>query len=261
MYHDGLSWTGLVFARVAGLAAAAPCCTRLPAGWRLRAALAAMLVALVLPCQWQSASPRFNGSAALLAALGGEAIIGAFLGVGVAVFLHGMTLAGELVWQTAGLSLAAAAEDDPADGASPLGRLAWLLGAAVFLCLGGHRLVVAGLLDSFRALPPGGGCAPDSLLEGYATLLGQSFSLGIRVAAPALAALLLATVTLGLIGRTLPQVNLLSVGLGVNGPLACAAVALTVGGAAWALGDQIAPALETIFKTLLTPLKIEWLSG
>jgi flagellar biosynthetic protein FliR len=250
MDHDGLIRTGLVFARLAGLAAAAPSCGHLAAGWRLRAGLAALLAVLVLPCQWQSAPPRIDGTAALLLAVGGEAIIGAFLGIGVAVFLHGMTLAGELVWQTAGLPSAAAAEDDFADGASPLGKFAWLLGAAVFLCLGGHRLAMAGLLDSFRALPPGGGCAPESLLEGYTTLLGQSFSLGIRVAAPALAALLLATVALGLVSRTLPQLNLLSVGLGLNGPLACAAVALTIGAAAWALGDRIAPTLDTIFKSI-----------
>ena len=82
-----------------------------------------------------------------------------------------------------------------------------MLAVCVFFLLGGHRAAMAGLLDSFHAIPPGSGAAPRSLAEGLSTLVGQSFSLGIRAAAPALTALMLATLVLGLIGRTLPQLK------------------------------------------------------
>ena len=59
------------------------------------------------------------------------------------------------------------------------------------------------------------------------TLVSQSFSLGIRAAAPAVTALLLATLILGLVGRTLPQLNVLSLGFGLNALLAFAALGLT----------------------------------
>ena len=90
--------------------------------------------------------------------------------------------------------------------------------------------------------------------------MSLSFSLAIRVAAPAVTALLLATLILGLIGRTLPQLNVLALGFGLNALLAFAALGLSLGVAAWAFQDQIQPAMEVIFDALKTPLRMEWMS-
>ena len=48
------------------------------------------------------------------------------------------------------------------------------------------------------------------------SLVSESFLLAVRAAAPAMIALLLATLVLGLIGRTLPQLNILVLGFGIN---------------------------------------------
>ena len=120
-------------------------------------------------------------------------MIGACLGLGVLILIQGMTLAGELISQASGLKLAEVF--DPAlDEEVPLfSRLMFLVTVSVFVCLGGHRLVMAGLLDTFQTIPPGGGGFPASLAEGFVTLVSLSFELGIRAAAPAVTALLLAT--------------------------------------------------------------------
>ncbi len=120
-------------------------------------------------------------------------------------------------------------------------------------------MVMAGLLDTFQTIPPGSGRFPASLAEGFVTLVSQSFALGIRAAAPAVTALLLASLILGLVGRTLPQLNVLSMGFGLNALLAFAVLGLTLGAAMWAFQDQIQPALETIFDALRTPLRTRWL--
>ncbi len=65
---------------------------------------------------------------------------------------------------------------------------------------------------------------------------------------------------MGLIGRTLPQLNILSLGFGMNALLAFAALALSLGAVLWAFQGQIEPALETILDALKTPLKTEWMS-
>ena len=80
------------------------------------------------------------------------------------------------------------------------------------------------------------------------------------MAAPAVTALLLATLILGLIGRTVPQLNVLALGFGLNALLAFAALGLSLGVAAWAFQDQIQPAMEAIFDALKTPLRMEWMS-
>lgn len=250
----------LVFARVGALTMTAPIYGTQDVPLRVRSVLAIALALLIAPLQWNVAIVLPGNAVHYLALLGVEALIGASLGLGVLVLIHGMTLAGEMVGQASGFSLADVF--DPAlDQNVPLfSRLMFLLTVAVFVCLGGHRMVMAGLLDTFHTIPPGSGRFANTLCDGFVTLVSQSFSLGVRAAAPAVTALLLATLILGLVGRTLPQLNILSFGFALNALLAFATLGLTLGAAVWAFQDQIQPAMETIFDMLRTPLRTEWLS-
>jgi flagellar biosynthesis protein FliR len=249
-----------VLARVAGLALTAPIFGTAAVPISIRGLFAAALAMLIAPTQWQAAVANPDNLIYYLVLLGAEALIGACLGLGVLILVHAMTLAGELVGQGSGLTLSDVLDPSLDENIPLFSRLLFLLTVAAFLCMGGHRLVMAGLLDTFKAIPPGGGTFPNSLANGFVALIGQSFSLGIRAAAPAVTALLLATLTLGLVGRTIPQLNVLSLGFGLNAMLAFAALGLTIGAAVWAFQDQIQPALEILFDALKTPLQTQWLS-
>ena len=248
----------LVLARVGGLTMTAPIYGTRDVPLHVRGLLAAALAMLIFPTQWHATIECPGTVPSYLVLVVGEAIIGACLGLGLLTLIHSMTLAGELIEQTSGLKLSEAF--DPAlDQDVPLfSRLLFLVTVSVFVCLGGHRLVMAGLLDTFRTIPPGGAGFPASVAQGFVTLVSLSFQLGVRAAAPAVTALLLASLILAVVGRTLPQLNVLSVGLGLNAMLAFAALGLTLGAAAWAFQDQIQPALETIFDALKTPLRSQW---
>ena len=250
----------LVLARVGGLTMTAPVYGANEVPLRVRGLVAAALALLIVPSQWQAPLEYPGNAVHYVVLLGSEALIGACLGLGVLILIHGMTLAGALVGQASGLTLFDVF--DPAlDQDVPLfSRLMFLVTVAVFVCLGGHRMVMAGLLDTFQTIPPGSGQFSRSIADGFVTLVSQSFSLGVRAAAPAVTALILATVILGLIGRTLPQLNILTVGFGLNAMLALAVLGLTLSGAAWAFQAQLEPALETILDALKTPLRTEWMS-
>jgi flagellar biosynthetic protein FliR len=259
MYENWLILFALVFARVAGLTMTAPIYGTSDVPMQVRVLLAAALALLIAPLQWNGATVAFGSLVHLAAMLGVEAAIGACLGLGVVVLLHAMTLAGELIAQASGLGIAEMFDPTIEENVSSFGRLMFLTAVTIFLCIGGHRMVMAGLLDTFQTIPPGSGRFPGSLADGFTTLVGLSFSLGLRVAAPVVTSLLLATVVLGLIGRTLPQLNVMSLGFGLNSLLAFAAMGLTLGAAAWAFQDQVEPAMKTIFDALKTPLRAEWI--
>ena len=188
----------LVFARVAGLTMTAPIYGTNDVPLRVRALLAAALAAADRAVAMARHGRRIRAtSSTTLVLLGSEALIGACLGLGVLILIHGMTLAGELIGQASGLSLADVFDPALDENVPLFSRLMFLVTVAVFLCLGGHRMVMAGLLDTFQTIPPGSGQFPSSLADGFVTLVSQSFSLGIRAAAPAVTALLLATLILG----------------------------------------------------------------
>ena len=148
-----------------------------------------------------------------------------------------------------------------------LSQLLGLLSTAVFLIIGGHRLLLGGLLDTFRAIPPGGSAAlllaapgggPGSgllasLVEMFLLLITQSFQVAIRAAAPVLAAVLLATLLLGLISRTLPQLNIMVLGFGLNTMVTFGVLFLSLGSALLVFQDQVVPTLQIIFQTLRIP--------
>ena len=250
----------LVFARVGGLVATAPMFGVQAAPVRIRAMLAIALTMLVLPLQWDVMVVVPDNPANYGVLLAREAIIGAAIGLGVMILIAAMGLAGELIGYAAGLTISDVFDPSSGEDTPHFSHLMMLLAICIFLSIGGHRMVMAGLLDTFQAVPLGSFVSPQSLVDAFTTLVTQSFSLGIRAAAPTVTSLLLATIALGLIGRTLPQVNILAVGFGLNAMLTFAVVGLTLGVAAWAFQDRVEPALQTILDALQTPARPEWLS-
>ena len=73
---------------------------------------------------------------------------------------------------------------------------------------------------------------------------------GLRTPAPAMTELLLALLVLALIGRNLPQINVLAVGFGINTLVALATLLLSLGAIVWAFQEQIEPVLDLIQTTL-----------
>ena len=141
---------------------------------------------------------------------------------------------------------------DPGSGTNipVLSQLVYLFAIATYLSIGGHRWLMAGLLDTFAALPPGHAAITAMLPEALITLIAESFSLGIRVAAPVIIAVLLATLVLGLISRTLPQLNVMSLGFGLNTLAAFGALAISLGTVAWLFEEQLFPAMALVHEAL-----------
>jgi flagellar biosynthesis protein FliR len=91
-----------------------------------------------------------------------------------------------------------------------------LMAFLIFLVLDIHHLLIGALLASFHTVPPGELLVSAASLRGTITLAGEIFALGVRIAAPVMVALLLANAALGVLARTIPQLNVFVVGFPVN---------------------------------------------
>jgi len=110
-----------------------------------------------------------------------------------------------------------------------------ILVVVIFLGIGGHRMLVASVLKTFQVVPLAGFAPGQAMLDMAVSLLGASFVLALKVAAPVLVALLGATAAMAMIQRTVPQCNLLSVGFPVRVLLGLLVLALSLG----AVGELI----------------------
>jgi flagellar biosynthetic protein FliR len=236
----------LVLARVAGIVITAPIYggPEIPA--QVRVLLAIMLAMLVTPVQMARVTDPPETLAELTIVMAGESLIGIILGLGVMVLLSGMQLAGQVVSQMSGMSIGEVFNPQ-LDASVPLfSQMFYYFALALFALLGGHRLIMGALLDTFDTMPPGQAILGDSVVEMCSTLLTQAMSLGVRVAAPATAALLLANIILGIISRTLPQLNVLSFGFGFSALITFAILWLSVGNIGHLFEEQIEPMIETL---------------
>ena len=145
-----------------------------------------------------------------------------------------------------GLSLGGVYNSEAGVHGSPITKFLDLLVMAVFLMIGGHRLVIAGLLQTFHDWPPGSSSFGAGTIEIISGLLTQSFLLGIQAAMPILATLVVSNFTAGILGRVMPQMNVLLLSTASNSILLFATMLVGVGTIAWTLQDNLAPLVESM---------------
>lgn len=240
----------LVLARISGMFVIAPLFGTLTLPRHVRAFLAVTMTLLVSPVYLNTSLPRVDGIATYAHLLANEVAVGLLLGLGVNIMFSGIQVAGQIVSQMSGLSLAEVFDPGFEESVSVFTQLFYFLTMAVFVAIGGHRLMVEAVLDTFTWAPPGYASLGDTYVDALTGLMTQSFALGVHAAAPLLVALLLSTIVLGLVSRTLPQLNVIVVGFGINSLLTLAMMLLSIGAVAWTFQEPTINALRAIQETL-----------
>ncbi len=208
----------LAAARAAGLVAVSPwpgASTPTHARGALALALGACALTLDLA---PAAAPSLAGPAAgpwwtsLAFACAGEVACGLLMGFVVRLAFSAVDVFGSALSYAVGLSTPVV--PDPESGATepPIARVMSLGALALALGAGVHRDVLARLLASYRALPPGAplhvmGSVPE--IVGFA---GASISAGVSLAMPFVATALAVQIVLAFVGRAAPSLQLFSVG-------------------------------------------------
>jgi len=250
LVHHFLVFT-LVLARVSGLVMTAPIFASQSAPMQVRALLSVAIALLVTPSYLGLPIDAPQTLVDYLIYATSELLIGLLLGLGIQILFAGVQVAGQIISQLSGMSLADVFNPALETEVPLVAQVLSYVTMAVFVLIDGHRVVMAALLDTFHVIPPGQGMIGDSVLATLITIVGQSFSVGVRAAAPAMTALLLATLVLGLVSRTLPQLNVLLVGFSLNAILTQGILLLSLGGVAWVFQDYVTPTLQSIEQALI----------
>jgi flagellar biosynthetic protein FliR len=101
------------------------------------------------------------------------------------------------------------------DDADVVGQILFFMTLAGFLLIGGHEWMLLAVLHSFHHIPlPAMAtlAAGPELVGLFTGVLTAAFELALRVAAPLLALIFLQTLAMGFIAKTVPQMNILSLG-------------------------------------------------
>jgi flagellar biosynthetic protein FliR len=211
---------------------------------RVKAMLALMMTALLLPTIADRPGiqnlPDFDHMVDLSIAIAREAMVGMLIGATVQIVITGIQLAGEAITSTGGMQLGDAMDETTKSNMPVLARMVGMLVTAVMLLSGGHRVILSLLVESFDRMPPGNVVFHESMMQAITDCMSGALASGVRVSAPVVAALLLSNLVTGLISRTMPQINVLAVGLSVNALALLVVTSLTIGSVAWIFQDDLA---------------------
>ena len=142
-----------------------------------------------------------------------EMVIGMLVGLLGGLLFAAVQTAGQMVGFQ--MSFAVANVVDPITSLQvPLiAQFYYMLAMLLFLAFGAHRWVFKALAESFNLIPLAGFTPGEGLLELVLRYSAAIFSTAIKIAAPLMAALLLSDVSLGVVARTAPQMNIFIVGM------------------------------------------------
>ncbi len=145
-----------------------------------------------------------------------QMVIGLALGFSVRVVFAAVEFAGEVIGLQMGLNFAGFFDPVSAASGTATSRFFGTTIAWLFIVSGGHLLVIAALVQSFDAFPVGP--EPFAFLRTVQPQRWGSeiFALGLWIALPLVAMLLLVNLVLGLISRVAAQINVFSVGFPVT---------------------------------------------
>jgi len=203
----GAAVAALLSMRLLGLVWTAPVFSAHTVPGSLKAGVTVLLTLLL----WPSAMASGAGATVTVPAIVSELLVGITLGLGAAVFVAAAETAGDTIAVQMGLSGANVLEPFSRTQMPVLGQLLGLSAIALILAAGGHLAMVLALDLSLDALPLGGPLAAAEGALGVVRLGGTLLWLGLRFAAPVVAAMMIGNVALGVMARTVPQLNVLVV--------------------------------------------------
>lgn len=229
----GLGGAALVALRVTGLMLIAPMFSSRAVPGPIRVGL---ILALTL-----FLAPAIAPAEPSIPALASELVVGVVIGIGAALVVAGAEFAGDLLAVEIGLSGASTMDVMNQSSMPVLGQFTQLFMVMVLLAMDGHLIMIDALRESFTAIPAGAAIDLESGMPGVVAAGSIVFARGLQFAAPVVAAVTLANVALGILARTVPQLNVLMMAfpiqimLGLT-TLAVALPYIAVGQAGWGTG-------------------------
>jgi flagellar biosynthesis protein FliR len=145
-----------------------------------------------------------------------EILTGVIIGFLIRLVFTGIQLAGELVAFQMGFSVASVIDPMSSSQVPVISQTIYMFAILIFLTTNAHHWVLRALVESFSLIPPFGFHSSGNLIARFIQAAGDMFVIAVKAGSPVIVSLLLVSLGLGLVGRTVPQMNVFMVATPVN---------------------------------------------
>jgi flagellar biosynthetic protein FliR len=148
------------------------------------------------------------GFTSLVLGIAGEMFIGIVIGFAARIMFAGIQLAGEMLGFQMGFSAASVIDPTSSIQVSVIAEFLYLMSLLLFMTVNAHHIFISAIAESYQAAPPLSVHFSGPLLQTLVTLSKDVFVIAIKISAPVMAVLLFTNVAMGLVARTVPQMNI-----------------------------------------------------
>jgi flagellar biosynthesis protein FliR len=137
----------------------------------------------------------------------GEVMLGLVLGTAANLLFWGLSVAGEIIGIQVGWGFGSTIHMSFENSSAATGQFYSITGTLIFLAIGGHRLLISALVDTFQAAPPYA-FGMGAIQVGRAlNMMSVLFTSAIQLALPVMGTLILTEASLAFLSRALPSLN------------------------------------------------------
>lgn len=145
-----------------------------------------------------------------------EVLVGVVIALVVVLLFAGVQMAGQIVGLQIGFGIVNVIDPQSDLQVPLLGQFNFLLALMLFLCVDGHHTLLQAIKTSYDLIPVGHAQFTGRIAERFSVLSSGIFSIALKLGAPVMIILLLTNVALGVIARTVPQMNIFIVGFPIQ---------------------------------------------
>jgi flagellar biosynthetic protein FliR len=243
----------LVLSRVAGIFSAIPVFGGRTIPLHVKVVIIMMITLVCFPALSITAPVIPTDAFTLALLVMREVMVGITLGFVTRIIFSAVEFSGQIIGMQMGFTISSIIDPSQGTQTQIMSVMQTLLATLLFLSMNIHHLFIRTIVDSFRIVPLGAWQMNAEIISFLVKGTSEIFILGIRLAAPVMVALLLVSVTLGIMARAFPQMNIFMISMPLNIGIGFIVLGLTLTiffHVLTAAFGSVAGQIETLFRLM-----------
>jgi flagellar biosynthetic protein FliR/FlhB len=175
-----------------------------------------LIVAYILLPGISYAAVNITSNYTLISFAINEVVTGLTLGFITNLIFFAIRMAGQLIDMQIGFSMITMFDPSTSSNSTLLEHVLYWCSLILFFTIDGHHMLIRALVESFKAISLGSFILSGESIGLVLNAFAQFFSIGLKIAIPLVLIILITDIVLGLIGRTVPQLNLMILGMPIK---------------------------------------------
>lgn len=213
LLQDQVGFFLLIFVRITGIFIMAPVFGSKNVNKFIKVGLALIITYILFPLVFNSTVAIPEHFLPYLFIVLGELVVGLIIGFVSSMVFSAIQMSGQLLDMQIGFGVINIIDPQSGGQVPLIGNFKHILALLIFLSTNGHHVLLSALFSSFKLIPVTGVVVHATLTEFIVNVVSGTFVIALKISMPILITIIITDIALGILARTMPQMNIFVVGV------------------------------------------------